>query len=74
MSFYIVTSGTFSQTVVAPDPTTFAGGLILWASYLTAGTADIGAFPTPVLHLSGDLDGLTRMTRIGRAYRYILLI
>ncbi|XP_072028148.1 uncharacterized protein [Amphiura filiformis] len=63
--------GTFSQTIVAADPQMFAG-VLLWASYLAGQTSDMGAFPTPVMHVSGDIDGLTRMTRIGRAYRELL--
>ncbi|XP_072028831.1 uncharacterized protein [Amphiura filiformis] len=63
--------GIFSQSIVAADPPMFAG-LLLWASYLTGQTSDIGAFPTPIMHVSGDIDGMTRMTRIGRACRQLL--
>ena len=69
---YFIFSGTFSQTVVALQPGKFTG-FMLWGSYLNGATEDLGAFPTPVLHVSGDLDGLTRMTRIGKAFRYVII-
>jgi hypothetical protein len=41
-------------------------GLLLFSSYLTRknGTSALISFPKPVLTVSGDLDGLTRVTRI----------
>jgi len=38
-------------------------GIMLFASYLTKGHR-LRDFPTPLLTISGDLDGLTRITRI----------
>ncbi|KAK3584320.1 hypothetical protein CHS0354_017131 [Potamilus streckersoni] len=38
-------------------------GILLYASYLTREHA-LHAYPVPVMTLSGDLDGLTRITRI----------
>ena len=38
-------------------------GVLLFASYLTRGHK-LQDYPLPVLHISGDLDGLTRITRI----------
>lgn len=44
-------------------------GVMLWASYLTKGHA-LKDYPTPVLTISGDLDGLTRITRIVDTFEY----
>ena len=38
-------------------------GVLLFASYLTRRNL-LKDYPLPVLHISGDLDGLTRITRI----------
>lgn len=38
-------------------------GVLLYAAYLTKGHA-LKDYPVPVMTLSGDLDGLTRITRI----------
>ena len=67
-SYYYLLKGVIVQSVINSDPSKFVG-LLLWASYLTGPTADLESFPTPVLHLSGDIDGLTRMTRIGKTFR-----
>lgn len=45
---------------------------VLLASYLPLEA--LANFPTPVLHLSGDLDGQTRMTRILRTFQVILRV
>ena len=38
-------------------------GILLYASYLTR-DVKLSAYPLPVLTISGDLDGQTRITRI----------
>ncbi|XP_030850071.1 uncharacterized protein LOC100889358 [Strongylocentrotus purpuratus] len=60
--------GTFLQTWVDNNPTQVAG-MMLWGSYLTGATGDLGAYPTPVMHLCGDLDGQVRITRNARTFR-----
>ncbi|XP_072178133.1 uncharacterized protein [Diadema setosum] len=60
--------GTFLQTYVKNRPND-ARGMMLWGSYLTGSTASLRAFPTPVMHLSGDLDGQVRITRIAKTFR-----
>ncbi|ESO97510.1 hypothetical protein LOTGIDRAFT_228186 [Lottia gigantea] len=42
-------------------------GIILFASYLTKGNK-LADYPVPVLTVSGDLDGLTRCTRIADTF------
>ncbi|ESO97511.1 hypothetical protein LOTGIDRAFT_152602 [Lottia gigantea] len=42
-------------------------GIILFASYLTKGNK-LADYPIPVLTVSGDLDGLTRLTRIADTF------
>ncbi|VDI66355.1 Hypothetical predicted protein [Mytilus galloprovincialis] len=39
------------------------GGVLLYSSYLPGGSL-LNKYPTPVLTVSGDLDGLTRVTKI----------
>lgn len=48
-------------------------GVMLFASYLTRGHR-LRDYPTPLLTISGDLDGLTRITRIVETFEYVLLI
>nr|XP_054752521.1 uncharacterized protein LOC129258240 [Lytechinus pictus] len=60
--------GTFLQTWVNKNPTLVAG-MMLWGSYLTGATENLAAFPTPVMHLSGDLDGQVRITRNAKTFR-----
>lgn len=38
-------------------------GVLLYAAYLTKGHK-LNDYPVPVMTLSGDLDGLTRITRV----------
>lgn len=38
-------------------------GVLLYAAYLTEGHK-LKDYPVPVMTLSGDLDGLTRITRV----------
>lgn len=38
-------------------------GVLLYAAYLTKGHK-LKDYPVPVMTLSGDLDGLTRITRV----------
>lgn len=45
-------------------------GVMLWASYLTKGHT-LKDYPTPVLTISGDLDGLTRITKIVDTFEYV---
>lgn len=58
--------GVIMEQHVRATPHRFAATLLL-AAYLPLGR--LRDFPTPVLHLSGDLDGVTRITRILRVYR-----
>ncbi|XP_063959811.1 uncharacterized protein LOC129267048 isoform X2 [Lytechinus pictus] len=60
--------GVFLQSYVNSNPSA-AQGLMLWGSYLTGASADLAAFPTPIMHLSGDLDGQVRITRIEKPFR-----
>lgn len=46
-------------------------GVMLFASYLTSGHR-LRDYPTPLLTISGDLDGLTRITRIVETFEYVL--
>ncbi|XP_071104987.1 uncharacterized protein [Haliotis cracherodii] len=43
-------------------------GILLLASYITKGNA-LSQYPIPVLTISGDLDGLTRITRIADTFQ-----
>ncbi|KAK6191736.1 hypothetical protein SNE40_003342 [Patella caerulea] len=42
-------------------------GILLFGSYLTKGNK-LSDYPVPVLTISGDLDGLTRVTRIAESF------
>lgn len=42
-------------------------GVLLYAAYLTKGNK-LKDYPVPVMTLSGDLDGLTRITRVMDTY------
>ena len=44
-------------------------GLLMYASYLPEG--DLTKYKLPVMSVSGDLDGQTRLTRVVKAYRYL---
>ncbi|XP_072178676.1 uncharacterized protein [Diadema setosum] len=63
--------GTFLQAYVDENPNDIAG-MMLWGSYLTGSTEDLNAFPTPVMHLSGDLDGQVRITRNAIPFRELV--
>jgi len=58
--------GVFLPTYVKSH-TDSVRGTLMFASYLTGGDT-LANFPTPVLHLSGTLDGQTRATRIASTY------
>merc|ERR1719460_1778831 len=59
--------GIFSQTVVHGGG---YAGLILFGSYLTTLNGySLRTFKYPVLTLAGELDGLTRITRIGQEFK-----
>ncbi|XP_063954841.1 uncharacterized protein LOC129258688 [Lytechinus pictus] len=60
--------GTFLQSYVNRDPSR-AKGVMMWGSYLTGALDDLGAYPTPIMHLSGDLDGQVKIARIGNTFR-----
>lgn len=45
-----------------------ATGIILFGSYINKGVK-LAQYPVPVLTISGDTDGLCRLTRIGRDYQ-----
>ncbi|XP_038059607.1 uncharacterized protein LOC119730686 [Patiria miniata] len=59
--------GTFVQDYVASNANQVSG-LLLWGSYLTGTNRVLADYPVPVMHLSGDLDGLTRITRLADVY------
>eukprot|EP00057_Strongylocentrotus_purpuratus_P029519 XP_011683993.1 PREDICTED: uncharacterized protein LOC100890127 [Strongylocentrotus purpuratus] len=60
--------GTFLQSYVSRSPSV-TKGVMLWASYLTGRLDDLAAYPTPIMHLSGDLDGQVKITRIAKPFR-----
>ncbi|XP_069106210.1 uncharacterized protein [Argopecten irradians] len=47
-------------------------GALLFGSYLTR-TVEPTSYPVPVLTIAGDLDGLTRLTRIQESYEELVL-
>lgn len=57
--------GIFSQGAVVSGNYT---GLLLFGSYLTSGNR-VDTYPKPALTLAGELDGLTRITRIAECWR-----
>jgi hypothetical protein len=56
--------GIFSQTAVVSGG---YAGLVLLGSYLT-GSTTVSNYKKPALTLAGELDGLTRITRIAKSY------
>lgn len=59
--------GIFSQQVVGKGG---YAGLVLFGSYLTSTFGySLSSFKYPVLTLAGELDGLTRITRIGQEWQ-----
>jgi len=60
--------GIMSQSEVASGK--YQAGLILFGSYLTSTFGNsMASFKYPVLTLAGELDGLTRITRIGHEWQ-----
>lgn len=45
-------------------------GVLLYAAYLTKGHK-LNDYPVPVMTLSGDLDGLTRITRVMLTFKSV---
>ena len=62
--------GVFGQDYAASNANRVAG-ILLWGSYLTGANRDLASYPVPVAHISGELDGLTRVTRFIDTYRYV---
>ena len=60
--------GTYLQSYIDRQPS-IARGVMLWASYLWGRTADLASYPTPIMHLSGDLDGQVKITTIAKPFR-----
>ncbi|XP_033635012.1 uncharacterized protein LOC117296280 [Asterias rubens] len=59
--------GVFGQDYAASNANRVAG-ILLWGSYLTGANRDLASYPVPVAQISGELDGLTRVTRFIDTY------
>ena len=59
------------QPYISENPD-IAQGVMLWAAHLID-TGSLAHYPTPVMHLSGDLDGMVEITTIATLFRYFLL-
>lgn len=64
-TYYIYTIYIQGQVVAAFGilPSRYIEGIVLFSSYLIRGSR-LNAYPHPILTISGDLDGITRITRI----------
>ncbi len=49
-------------------------GFLLWGSYLSGANGDLASYPVPVAHISGELDGLIRVTTFVDTYKYVFTV
>lgn len=67
LAAHSVSTSRMTSTIARDDPNSY-GSVILLSAYLPSTVSSLENYPLPALTVSGELDGITRITRIAREY------